>query len=102
LLLLHEPEAHCEFTVQDWPLVSKQALLIHFCVLVAQTVPHAPQWLLSSVSFTHRPEQLVRPTWQLTAQAPPLQTVPAAQTWPQLPQFEGSTLMAAQTPEHKA
>jgi hypothetical protein len=63
----------------------------------AHALPQAPQFWLSIEGLMHWPWQVVNPDWQVIWHLPaPLQTVPAGQTLPQLPQLVGSAFRFAQ------
>jgi hypothetical protein len=51
---------------------------------------------LSEARFTHTPPQSADPAGQTTAQTPETQLLPAAQEWPQVPQFVGSLAVFVQ------
>ena len=61
-------------------------------------VPLAPQKARSVAGFTQVPPQLTKPGWQVRAQVPALQTVPAAHVVPQLPQLRLSLPSSTQVP----
>ena len=58
-----------------------------------------PQWSRSVWVSRQAPEQLVVPAPQETAQVPPEQTCPAAQTRPHMPQLRASVVRSRQAPE---
>jgi hypothetical protein len=68
-------------------------------------LPQPPQLLWSFVKFTHCWPASAAPAQTVGvppghAQAPPWQTAPLGQWWPQLPQLLRSVDKSAQTPEH--
>jgi hypothetical protein len=62
-------------------------------------LPQEPQLPGSNVVLVQVPEQLVSPDWQLKAQVPLEQTLPAAQAWAQAPQLALSVCKFTQIPE---
>ena len=67
-----------------WQLPPEQAMP------AGQTVPQAPQLLLSVARELQTPPQSFSPLLQVIAQRPRLQSSLAGQTVPQAPQFAGS------------
>ena len=66
-----------------------------------QTLPHLPQFDGELRVSTHEPPQLVNAP-QSEPQAPALQTEPAAQLVPHLPQCAASDARSTQTAPHSA
>jgi hypothetical protein len=63
-----------------------------------QTLPQAPQLLLSVCTFVQAPLQNTWPPVQPPGQAPLVQAWPVGQAVPQVPQFEGSEEKLVQNP----
>src|SRR5947209_7687626 len=61
-----------------------------------QTVPHAPQFLMSFMMLTHAPPQLVRPV-QRSAHLPATQSWSREQAAPQAPQLSALVIGSMQT-----
>ena len=81
-----------------------QLAAVHSAVALSggkQTLPHLPQFDGELRVSTHEPPQLVNAP-QSEPQAPALQTEPAAQLVPHLPQCAASDARSTQTAPHSA
>lgn len=67
-----------------------------------QRTPQAPQLSLSLEGVTQLAPQRICPIAQTVEQTPTLHTWPAAQTFPQLPQWVALLCVLTQVPPHKA
>jgi hypothetical protein len=74
-----------------------QAPMLHVS-LVAQALPHVPQFAGSLPTSTQAGAHALRPAAQVAAQTPTLQTWPEGQAVPQAPQFAGSWPGSTQLP----